>query len=152
MRRRRSGVPFCNLKCQAFHLFRSLVSTSSELFTSSCKMVQVMGPDDSYLIQYSEDNKCFWADPGSLALGASFKPAGPRAPPRVAVTEVDCACMWLRSQHHTCGIAPVVAKTCCWWSPRLLLMKIYMPWCRRSSMRLWQRASRRRSLHTTVSA
>lgn len=48
---------------------------------------QVMGPDDSYLIQYSEDVNSFWADTGSLALGACFKRAGQAAPPRVAVTE-----------------------------------------------------------------
>ncbi|KAK9823665.1 hypothetical protein WJX72_004524 [[Myrmecia] bisecta] len=39
---------------------------------------QVMGPDDSYLIQYTRDISCFWADKDSLALGASFKPTDAR--------------------------------------------------------------------------
>jgi Tocopherol cyclase len=50
---------------------------------------QVMGPDDSYLVQYSDDVKSFWADSSSLALGGCFKRAGQAAPPRVAVTEVS---------------------------------------------------------------
>lgn len=49
---------------------------------------QVMGPDDSYLVQYSDDVKSFWADSSSLALGGCFKRAGQAAPPCVAVTEV----------------------------------------------------------------
>ncbi|GAB4820510.1 hypothetical protein N2152v2_007556 [Parachlorella kessleri] len=33
---------------------------------------QVMGPDDSYLVQYSPDVNTFWAERNSLALGAVF--------------------------------------------------------------------------------
>lgn len=60
---------------------------------------QVMGPDDSYLVQYSDDVKSFWADSSSLALGGCFKRAGQAAPPRVAVTEVThqgsiCRALW----------------------------------------------------------
>lgn len=40
---------------------------------------QVMGPDDGYLLQYSPEVSTFWADPRSLALGATFRPAGGRA-------------------------------------------------------------------------
>ena len=32
-----------------------------------------MGPNDSYLLQYTKDVKCFWADSDNLALGAQFK-------------------------------------------------------------------------------
>ena len=36
-----------------------------------------MGPDDSYLIQYSKSTGIFWAEQRSLALGATFRaPAG----------------------------------------------------------------------------
>lgn len=40
-----------------------------------------MGPDDSYLIQYSPDVKTFWAERDSLALGAVFETAGPSQRP-----------------------------------------------------------------------
>lgn len=63
--------------------------------TAKIASLQVMGPDDSYLIQYSDDTKAFWADSGSLALGACFKRAGQAAPPRVAVTEVHAITFWL---------------------------------------------------------
>jgi Tocopherol cyclase len=58
-----------------------------------------MGPDDSYLVQYSDDVKNFWADSSSLALGGCFKRAGQAAAPRVAVTEVArqgsiCRALW----------------------------------------------------------
>lgn len=54
--------------------------------------MQVMGPDDSYLLQYDPDVRKFWADPSSLALGACFKPT-PRSQrvttvPKQPVTEV----------------------------------------------------------------
>ena len=34
-----------------------------------------MGPDDSYLLQYSKNTRIFWADEHSLSLGARFKAA-----------------------------------------------------------------------------
>lgn len=34
---------------------------------------QVMGPDDGYLLQYSDDVSLFWADSTQLALGACFQ-------------------------------------------------------------------------------
>ncbi|KAK9792704.1 hypothetical protein WJX73_007933 [Symbiochloris irregularis] len=34
---------------------------------------QIMGPDDSYLLQYAKGSKDFWADGDQLALGATFK-------------------------------------------------------------------------------
>ncbi len=37
--------------------------------------MQIMGPDDSYLIQYSKNTGIFWADQRSLALGATFRAA-----------------------------------------------------------------------------
>ena len=46
--------------------------------------LQIMGPDDSYLLHYDPDVKKFWADPGRLALGACFK----RAPQSQRVTTV----------------------------------------------------------------
>lgn len=48
---------------------------------------QVMGPDDSYMVQFSRDTSSFWADPNSLALGACFEGVTGRMPPRVPVTE-----------------------------------------------------------------
>ncbi len=50
-----------------------------------------MGPDDSYLLQYSKDVRSFWADPHALALGACFRPRGtgrPAAPLQRVVPEV----------------------------------------------------------------
>lgn len=32
-----------------------------------------MGPDDSYLLQYTKNTGIFWADQHSLSLGAVFK-------------------------------------------------------------------------------
>lgn len=50
-----------------------------------------MGPDDSYMVQFSRDTKSFWADADSLSLGGCFQRAGGRTPPRVPVTEVILA-------------------------------------------------------------
>ena len=53
--------------------------------------LQVMGPDDSYLLQYGKDVRSFWADPHALALGACFRPRGagrPAAPLGRVVPEV----------------------------------------------------------------
>lgn len=41
-----------------------------------------MGPDDSYLVHYSNDVKQFWASENSLELGANFEP-GSLAPGRL---------------------------------------------------------------------
>ena len=41
--------------------------------------MQIMGPGDSYLIQYSKDVGRFWADKHSLALGARFRAPDGRA-------------------------------------------------------------------------
>ena len=35
-----------------------------------------MGPQDSYLIQYSRDTDIFWAEEGALELGACFSATG----------------------------------------------------------------------------
>ena len=54
-------------------------------------LLQVMGPDDSYLLQYGKDVRSFWADPHALALGACFRPRGaarPAAPLGSVVPEV----------------------------------------------------------------
>lgn len=54
-------------------------------------LLQVMGPDDSYLLQYGKDVRSFWADPHALALGACFRPRGagrPAAPLGRVVPEV----------------------------------------------------------------
>lgn len=48
-----------------------------------------MGPNDSYMVQYSSDVKKFWADSDSLSLGACFRRTGNQAPPQVPVTEVQ---------------------------------------------------------------
>lgn len=50
--------------------------------------MQVMGPDDSYMVQFSPDTKTFWADSNSLSLGGCFQRASDRTPPHVPVTEV----------------------------------------------------------------
>lgn len=107
---------------------------------STVAMVQVMGPDDSYLIQYSEDVNSFWADTGSLALGACFKRAGQAAPPRVAVTEVWYVhALAMPVGQHASALRLCSINTCI--SCR----------CRGSSMGQWQRASRQRSHSTRVS-
>ncbi len=35
--------------------------------------VQVMGPDDGYICQFSQSTSGFWAERNSLALGATFR-------------------------------------------------------------------------------
>jgi hypothetical protein len=35
-----------------------------------------MGPEDSYLLQYTNNVEAFWAEGGALALGAVFTPPG----------------------------------------------------------------------------
>ena len=42
-----------------------------------------MGPDDSYLLQYSRDTRPFWASQSELLLGACFK-----APPGINNTRL----------------------------------------------------------------
>ncbi|CAL5225421.1 g8236 [Coccomyxa viridis] len=51
---------------------------------------QIMGPGDSYLLQYSRNIERFWATPYSLALGATFRArqeSGLAPPPRQLVTK-----------------------------------------------------------------
>ena len=51
---------------------------------------QIMGPGDSYLLQYSRNIESFWATPYSLALGATFRArqdSGLAPPPRQLVTK-----------------------------------------------------------------
>ncbi|CAK0735183.1 hypothetical protein CVIRNUC_000540 [Coccomyxa viridis] len=51
---------------------------------------QIMGPGDSYILQFSRNIASFWATPYSLALGARFRPQPDRAfvqPPRQLVTQ-----------------------------------------------------------------
>lgn len=53
-----------------------LPSSSSSSSSSDSKPgvgVQIMGPDDSYLIQYDADVSKFWAEDPELALGACFE-------------------------------------------------------------------------------
>lgn len=35
--------------------------------------MQVMGPKDGYICQFSRDTKCFWASRNDLELGAGFR-------------------------------------------------------------------------------
>ena len=55
------------------------------------RRLQIMGPGDSYLLQYSRNIESFWATPYSLALGATFRArqdSGLAPPPRQLVTKV----------------------------------------------------------------
>lgn len=47
---------------------------------------QVMGPNDGYLCQYSNDTSIFWAEEGALELGACFR--GSASPPRSIIPPV----------------------------------------------------------------
>lgn len=38
--------------------------------------VQLMGPNDTYICQFSRDTNCFWADRNKLALGAALRSRG----------------------------------------------------------------------------
>ena len=52
--------------------------------------MQIMGPLDSYILQFSRNIASFWATPYSLALGARFRSQPDRAfvqPPRQLVTQ-----------------------------------------------------------------
>ena len=71
-----------------------------------------MGPDDSYLLQYSKDVRSFWADPRALALGACFRPRGagrPAAPLGRLVDEVPPA--W-GSWQRTCWLRIQLTQRC----------------------------------------
>jgi len=60
----------------------SSTSDSSSSSSSSTKPglgVQIMGPDDSYIIQYDPDVSKFWAKDPELALGACFEAKGATA-------------------------------------------------------------------------
>lgn len=61
---------------QSFALIYSIENPQGNLPYSGVG-AQVMGPDDSYLIQYSPDVATFWADRDNLALGAIFQPTTP---------------------------------------------------------------------------
>uniref|UniRef100_A0A7S3VSV1 Tocopherol cyclase n=1 Tax=Dunaliella tertiolecta TaxID=3047 RepID=A0A7S3VSV1_DUNTE len=50
--------------------------------------VQVMGPKDGYLCQFSRNTGSFWADQHGLALGATIKPRG-AVSPRTMVNEEE---------------------------------------------------------------
>lgn len=61
-------------------------------FPSSMKgnlnaLLQIMGPEDSYLLQYSNDVDSFWAEGNALELGATF--AANTAPPKSRVPKVN---------------------------------------------------------------
>eukprot|EP00878_Enallax_costatus_P036197 GHUV01040564.1.p1 GENE.GHUV01040564.1~~GHUV01040564.1.p1 ORF type:complete len:120 (-),score=21.32 GHUV01040564.1:33-392(-) len=54
--------------------------------------IQVMGPDDGYICQFSKDIKPFWASRHNLELGAVLKPsptASSRKQLRAPVSEVS---------------------------------------------------------------
>ena len=56
--------------------------------------MQIMGPSDSYLLQYSRDVGNFWADNDSLALGTCFQGTPPltRGPlPQVLVSSASAS-------------------------------------------------------------
>ena len=72
--------------CQAFALIYSVEDPGALPGARTGRPgvgAQVMGPDDSYLCQYSPDTSIFWADPEELSLGACFQaaPGAPGAPP-----------------------------------------------------------------------
>ena len=82
-------------------------------------LVQVMGPDDSYLLQYGKDVRSFWADPHALALGACFRPRGAGRPglplgrvvPEVQHTKVSSTChKWHTPARACCTISMLVVS------------------------------------------
>lgn len=64
---------------QSFALIYSIEDPLGTLPTKGVG-AQVMGPDDSYIVQYSTDVKRFWANPRALELGAAFAGTPPTAP------------------------------------------------------------------------
>ncbi|KAK9835048.1 hypothetical protein WJX81_007145 [Elliptochloris bilobata] len=64
---------------QSFALIYSIEDPAGNTAQSGVG-AQVMGPDDSYLLQYGKDVRSFWADPHALALGACFRPRGAGRP------------------------------------------------------------------------
>lgn len=60
---------------QSFALIYSIEDPLATLPTRGVG-AQVMGPDDSYIVQYSRDVSRFWADPRALSLGACFSGTG----------------------------------------------------------------------------
>ena len=84
------------LASQKFAVLCKCISASTEMtqtgpdLLQGCSNVQIMGPGDSYILQFSRNIASFWATPYSLALGASFRPQPDRAfvqPPRQLVTQ-----------------------------------------------------------------
>jgi hypothetical protein len=61
--------------------------------------VQVMGPEDGYICQFSKDIKTFWGSRHSLELGATFRSkvpaAGRQRPLARSVSEVSPATLQL---------------------------------------------------------
>lgn len=51
-----------------------------------------MGPEDSYLLQYTNDVNTFWAEGGALELGATFQAKG--TPPKTRVPKVCRSGAW----------------------------------------------------------
>jgi hypothetical protein len=75
----------------AFALIYSIEDPRGGEFSGAA--AQIMGPKDSYLLQYSKDVSNFWAAPDELELGNVFRP-GPLGidgnPTRRILTEVRC--------------------------------------------------------------
>lgn len=66
--------------------------------------LQIMGPKDSYLLQYSSDVNSFWAENSALELGATFNAKG--TPPKTRIPKV----------HHEGQIQPLdpIEIAYCW--------------------------------------
>lgn len=67
---------------------KGLESLDNSLAQPLCARSQIMGPEDSYLLQYSKNTGIFWADQRSLALGASFKAASGASATRLAAGRI----------------------------------------------------------------
>ena len=69
--------------------------------------MQVMGPDDSYLLQYSRNTRPFWASQDELLLGACFRaPAGQQDTSLAERLAQDPAQIQVRDSLMHLGCAP----------------------------------------------
>lgn len=80
--------------------------------------VQVMGPDDGYICQFSKDVSPFWASRNTLELGSSFRQRSTRRL-REPVSEVrtTCTCCWVcRAAHMLLNATAKLVHSCsiCW--------------------------------------
>ena len=76
---------------ESFALIYSIEDPAQKEGKTTGLGIQVMGPGDSYICQYSKDTRAFWADRNRLALGAILKlkqPHDARTPPKRLLAEV----------------------------------------------------------------